>query len=170
MTPPEYLRKTNSNLILSYTNLVKVRQIAFSSGNTAQDYRFVMLKMSTDNVIPARPDRRKYLRQNAGTLKLCIRRKGLLRSFTKGEPVEWLNFNVHGLAFSCHSHFEINETVLLDIKTPSTTLHDIVAVIHNARKQAGKFRYGVQFYFGANSYMRSAEVRAHLLQIENELE
>lgn len=129
-----------------------------------------MLKMSTDKTIPAKPERRKYLRQNAGSLKLCIRRKGLLRSFTKGEPVEWLNFNEHGLAFSSESHFEINETVLLDLKTPCTTLHDIVAVVHNARKQAGKFRYGVQFYFGANSYMRSAEVRADLLEIEEELD
>ncbi|MEZ5525234.1 MAG: hypothetical protein R3E62_09805 [Pseudomonadales bacterium] len=126
--------------------------------------------MTQEKSIPAKPERRKYLRQNAGTLKLCIRRKGLLRSFTKGEPAEWLNFNGHGLAFACKNHFEINETLLLDLKTPKTTLHDIVAVVHNARKQAGKFRYGVQFYFGANSYMRSAEVRKFLQQIEEELE
>ena len=122
--------------------------------------------MTTDKAIPARPERRKYIRHNEGTLQLCIRRKGLLRSLSKREPAEWLNFNEFGLAFSCDTHFEISETILIDLKTPTSTLHDIVAIIHNARKQAGKCRYGVQFYFGANSYMRSAEVREKLLAIE----
>ena len=129
-----------------------------------------MLKMSNDKAIPASPECRKYIRQNADTLQLCIRRKGLLHSFSKREPVQWLNLNTHGFAFSSHSHFAINEIILVDFKCASTTLHDIVAVIHNARKQAGEFRYGAQFYFGANSYMRSAEVRAQLEQIEQELE
>lgn len=129
-----------------------------------------MQKMTTDKAIPAKAERRKYMRQNSGILKLCIRRKGLLRALSKGEAGEWLNFNEFGLAFSCQTHFQINETILLDLKTPSITLHDIVAIIHNARKQAGKLRYGVQFYFGANSYMRSTEVKAQLLQIEQELD
>ena len=99
-------------------------------------------------------------------VQLCIRHKGLLRSFNKGVPAELLNFNEFGLVFSCQTRFEINENILIDIKTPGATLDDLVAVVHNARKQAGKFRYGAQFYFGTNSYMRSAEVREHLLQIE----
>lgn len=125
-----------------------------------------MLNMNTDKAIPVRPERRKYMRHNEGTLQLCIRRKGLLSSFSKKESAEWLNFNEFGLAFSCDTHFEVNETILINLKTPSTNLHDIVAIIHNARKQAGKYRYGVQFYFGANSYMRSSEVRENLLAIK----
>ena len=58
----------------------------------------------------------------------------------------------------------------MDIKTPTTTINDVVAVVHNARRQAGLFRYGVQFYFGANSYMRCEEVKKSLLAIEKELE
>ncbi len=129
-----------------------------------------MPDMTINKAIPNKPERRKYMRHNGGVLKLCIRRKGLLRSFTKGEPAEWLNFNEFGLAFSCQCRFDINETVILDIKSPTITLNDIVAVIHNARRQAGSFRYGVQFYFGANSYMRSDEVRKKLLAIEKDLE
>jgi len=125
-----------------------------------------MLNMTTDKAMPTKLDRRKYMRHNEGTLQLCIRRKGLLHSFSKREPAEWMNFNEYGLAFSCGTPFDINETILIDLKTPTTTLHDIVAIIHNARKQAGKYRYGVQFYFGANSYMRSTEVRNDLLAIE----
>lgn len=126
--------------------------------------------MATEKNISDNPERRKYVRHNEGLLKLSIRRKGLFRSFTKGETAEWLNFNEFGLAFSCNCRFEINETIILDIKTPTTTLHDIVAVIHNARRQAGKFRYGVQFYCGANSYMQSDEVRKKLLAIKKELQ
>ena len=117
-----------------------------------------------------RPERRKYMRHNGGILQLCIRRKGLLHSFGKGEHAEWLNFNEFGMAFSCETRFQINETIIIDIKTPNTTANDIVAVIHNARRQAGLCRYGVQFYFGANSYMRSTEIKDKLLRIEAELE
>lgn len=129
-----------------------------------------MPNMTIDKAIQAKPERRKYMRHNDGVLQLCIRRKGLLRSFAKGEPAEWLNYNEFGLAFSCDTRFEINETIIIDIKTADITLNDMVAVIHNARRQTGSFRYGVQFYFGANSYMRSTEVRDKLLEIERELE
>lgn len=128
-----------------------------------------MLNMTIDKNMQSILDRRKYMRHNEGVLELCIRRKGLLHSFSKRESVEWLNFNEFGLAFSCDTHFDINETILIDFKTPPNCLHDIVAIIHNARRQAGKFRYGVQFYFGANSYMRSTEVREKLLAIEESL-
>lgn len=128
-----------------------------------------MLKITTEKNIPTRPDRRKYMRHNVDALQLSIRRKGLLHSFSRIESVEWLNFNEFGLAFSCDTHFDISETILIDFKTPPNCLHDIVSIIHNARKQGGKFRYGVQFYFGANSYMRSSEVRKKLLAIENML-
>jgi len=125
-----------------------------------------MLNMTTDKAIPAKPERRKFMRHNEGTLQLCLRRKGLMHSFNKREPVEWLNFNEFGLAFSCATHFDINETILIDLKTPFSTLHDVVAIIHNARKKAGEYRYGVQFYFGANSYMSSSEIREKLSAIE----
>ena len=129
-----------------------------------------MPNMTTDKAIQNKPERRKYMRHNGGILQLCLRRKGLLRSFTKGESAEWLNFNEFGMAFSCRSRFEINEAIIMDIKTPNIALHDVIAVIHNARRQAGIFRYGVQFYYGANSYMRSTEVKEKLLAIEQELE
>ena len=119
--------------------------------------------------MPTKLDRRKYMRHNEGALQLCVRRKGLLHRFSKGQSVECQNFNEFGLALSCDTLFDINETILIDFKTPLHCLHDIVAIVHHARRQAGKFRYGVQFYFGANSYMRSTEVRAKLLAIEESM-
>lgn len=129
-----------------------------------------MPNMIINKAIPAKPDRRKYLRHNEGTLQLCIRRKGVLHAFSKRTPAEWLNFNEFGLAFSCDTHFEINEKILIDLKTPTMTLHDVVAIVHHARRQAGKYRYGIQFYFGANSYMSSTETREKLLAIRDELD
>lgn len=111
-------------------------------------------------------ERRKYVRFNEGVMRVWIRRRGLLREFIKGEPAEWLNFNQFGLAFASKQQFEINDEIIIDIKTTTTTVSDLVAVIHNARRQAGKFRYGVQFYFGANSHMQSTEVRDLLDTIE----
>lgn len=125
--------------------------------------------MTNDKNMQSKFNRRKYMRHNEGELQFCVHRKGLMYSFNKRHTVEWLNFNEYGLAFSCDIHFDINETILVDFKTSPNRLSDIVAIIHNARRQADKFRYGAQFYFGANSYMRSSEVRKKLLAIEESL-
>lgn len=115
-------------------------------------------------------ERRKYVRFNEGMMRVWIRRRGLLREFIKGEPAQWLNFNQFGLAFASKRQFEINDELIIDIKTATVTVTDLVAVIHNARRQAGKFRYGVQFYFGANSHMQSNEVKELLDSIEELLD
>ena len=115
-------------------------------------------------------DRRKYVRFNVGALQLQCRRRGLLNQLTKPESVDWLNFNQFGFAFSSAQRFEINEKIIVSIKAQTCTLKDLVAVIHNARRQGGVFRYGAQFYFGANSYMKSPDIIEALAQIEGQLE
>lgn len=111
-------------------------------------------------------ERRKYVRYNEGVMDVWIKRRSLLREFIKGEPAEWFNFNQYGMAFSSNVHLNIHEEILMDIKVAHLSVHSLVAVIHNARRQAGKYRYGVQFYFGANSHMQSHEIKELLCQIE----
>jgi len=111
-------------------------------------------------------ERRKYVRYNEGAMHVWIKRRGLLREFIKGEAAEWFNFNQHGMAFSCSTHLNINEELLIDLKVGNLAVHSLVAVIHNARRQAGKYRYGVQFCFGANSHMQSHEIKELLCSVE----
>lgn len=115
-------------------------------------------------------ERRKYVRFNEGVMDVWIRRRGLLREFIKGEPVQWFNFNRYGMAFAGMAHLNIHEEILIDVKIGNLVASDLVAVVHNARRQAGKYRYGVQFYFGANSHMQSEEVKELLASFEQMLE
>ena len=120
--------------------------------------------------VPKMPERRKYIRFNEVVMNVFVKRNSIVHELIKGEPVEWLNFNRYGLAFACHRRFNINEKVLVDLKTKTLCVNNLVAVIHNARRQNKQFRYGVQFYFGANSYMNSAEMQDMLDTLEQTLE
>ena len=111
-------------------------------------------------------ERRKYVRYNEGAMQVWVKRRSLLREFIKGEAVEWLNFNQHGMAFASNIHLNIHEEVLINLKIGNFSIHALVAVIHNARRQAGKYRYGVQFSFGANSHMKSHEIKELLCAVE----
>jgi len=102
-------------------------------------------------------------------MKVCAKRRGLIREIRRGEKVEWLNFNRFGIAFSCLTRLDIQEKIILDIHTSQCKLKGLVAVVHNARRTSGKYRYGVQFCFGANSYMGSADIREALATLETDL-
>ena len=115
-------------------------------------------------------ERRKFIRLNEGKLQVCVKRCTLLDEFGKGEDVQWLNFNQFGIAFVSDVHYSINEKISLCLKTDSLKASNIVGVIHNARRHAGAYRYGVQFYFGANAYMRSSEAKALLTDLESLLQ
>lgn len=118
---------------------------------------------------PKLGERRKYVRFNEMLMNVLVKRNSIVHELIKGEQVEWLNFNRYGLAFACERHFNINEKILIDIKISALSITNLVAVIHNARRQNNKFRYGVQFYFGANSYMSSVEIQEMLDLIEQSL-
>mgnify|MGYP002713173294 CR=1 FL=1 len=114
-------------------------------------------------------ERRKYVRFNEGAMNVWIRRRRFLKEFIKGEPVNWINFNQYGMAFSSTTHLDVHEEILVNVKTTDISLTNLVAVVHNARRQAGTNRYGVQFYFGANSHMQCYETRELLALIEQRL-
>jgi len=131
--------------------------------------------MSSNHTSPAlstptaRNERRKFVRLNEGSMQVNVKRCGLLDEFGKGEDVEWLNYNQFGIAFVSKNHFNINEKLTLTLKTDTIKAPNLIGVVHNARRQAGKYRYGVQFYFGANAYMKSAEVKELLAALEDTL-
>jgi len=114
-------------------------------------------------------ERRKYMRFNQGAMSVWIRHRSFLKEFVRGEPVDWINFNQYGLAFSSTTHLAIHEEILVNIKASGIALNNLVAVVHNARRQAGVYRYGVQFYFGANSHMQCCETRELLALVEQQL-
>ena len=49
-------------------------------------------------------------------MKVCAKRRGLIREIRRGEKVEWLNFNRFGIAFSCLTRLDIQEKIILDIQ------------------------------------------------------
>jgi len=100
-------------------------------------------------------------------MHIHVKRNSIVHELIKGEQVEWMNFNRYGLAFSCERKFNVNEKILIDIRTSVLSITNLVAIIHNARRQNNQFRYGVQFYFGANSYMNSVEMQDMLDAIEH---
>ncbi len=114
-------------------------------------------------------EQRKYRCFNLDGMHIRVKHKGMLREFVKGVAVEWLNFNRCGLSFMSNRHFEIHERIVIDITTSNCAVRQLVAIIHNARKQAGIFRYGAQFYFGANSHMQTREIIEALQTIEQSL-
>lgn len=128
-----------------------------------------MQKNSYLTPVPKVNERRKYVRYNEVFMDVLVKRNSIVHELIKGEHVDWLNFNRYGLAFACNRRFNINEKILIDLKTSMLCLTNLVAVIHNARRQNNKFRYGVQFYFGANSYMSSVEIQEMLDVIEQAL-
>jgi hypothetical protein len=119
---------------------------------------------------PANIERRKYVRFSKVDMRIHVKRNSIVHELIKGERVDWLNFSRYGLAFACQRKFNVNEKILIDIKTSAHRITNLVAVIHNARRQNNLFRYGVQFYFGANSYMSSAEIQDVLDAIEQSLD
>ncbi len=111
-------------------------------------------------------DQRKYVRYNDGAMCICFKRQRFLHELRKAIEVDWINFNQYGFCFSTIIRLDMCEQIIVNIKTPATCLKGLVAVIHNARRQGGKYRYGAQFYYGANSYMQSPDVQDALARIE----
>ena len=119
-----------------------------------------------------RQDDRRSVRFQHGNLSVTVKRSGLFAGLPKPQRVEWMDYNRLGMAFESEGKFYLTSKVLLtlaisDVKDVS--LSKVVAHVRNIGIRSGskKYRYGVEFDYRANNYMKSTKVKNALVDIEN---
>ncbi|MBM4053070.1 MAG: hypothetical protein FJ264_00045 [Planctomycetes bacterium] len=104
---------------------------------------------------------------------MVVKRTGLSGFVQKPQIVNWMDFCRNGIAFVTNLKFNLGNKLCImltidDVK--QEIIEDIIGVVKNTKRvQDGQYRYGIEFDFEANDYMKSDVVRNGLMSIEESL-
>lgn len=111
-------------------------------------------------------ERRQYSRYSTRDMTASISFQDESSGEVCVEKVKPLDYHSYGISFETNLDFEIKRKISLDISKGRNHASDIICIVRNVMKQGDKNRYGLQFDFTANEYMRSEELEETLANIE----
>ncbi len=129
--------------------------------------------LSAGTLIDRRDSRRKNVRYAHGNLFVTVKRHGFMNRFLKPQIVNWMDFNQFGMAFISDHKYNAGSELLIELSIDDLddinkeSVSEVIGIVTNVRRDAGNYRYGVKFDFGANEYMKSDAVRQSLMSIEH---
>ncbi|MCF6149968.1 MAG: hypothetical protein E3K37_15045 [Candidatus Kuenenia sp.] len=117
--------------------------------------------------------RRKSVRYSRGNLCVVVKRTGISGFVQKPHIVNWMDFSLYGMSFVSDLKFYLGDKLCIVLAIDDAkqeAVGDIIGIVKNTKRvQNGQYRYGVEFDFEANDYMRTDDVRNGLLTIEESL-
>ncbi len=117
--------------------------------------------------------KRKLHRYEHGNLAVKVKKAGLLSVLFSPKIVSWLDFTQEGIAFISDNRYTIGTLLKLDLSLvgeQQIQTNNISAVVKNIQTRPEGFRYGLEFDFDQNNYMRTSEVKTALADMEQLLE
>ena len=112
-------------------------------------------------------ERRQHIRYSASSMSVNVVYEDKTTGVKRIERVKALDFNTMGLSIETNLLFNVGETICMEIANRNERLSDIVGIVCYLEEQIDNFRYGIQFDFGANSFMCSDEVEGALNNIQH---
>ncbi len=114
-------------------------------------------------------NRRQYFRYDAESLLLNIKQADVKRKTRKSDKTYALDFNHLGMSFSSRFSYDVFDDLEFKCTGNKRHISGIIGFICNINEFEGKYRYGVQFDYSYNEYMRSRDVKNTLINIEHAL-
>ena len=116
---------------------------------------------------------RKLQRFEHGNLVVKVKKAGLFSMLFSPRIASWLDFHQGGIAFISDKRYTIGTLLKLDLSIldqKRIQTNNIAARVKNIQIRPEGFRYGLEFDFEQNNYMRTSQVKTTLLDIEQLLE
>lgn len=129
----------------------------------------MMSNIETESLKDRQNSRRKAVRYAHGNLFVTVKRQGLIKIFQRPHIVNWMDFNLHGMAFVSDHRYKTGCELLIELSIDNSnkkSLSEVVGVVTNIKEDAGNYRCGIKFNFDANNYMKSDMVKQSLQSIE----
>lgn len=115
-------------------------------------------------------DRRIYARVPAISVTTKVKIKPTVLRVPDWESVTMIDYSQGGFAFISRDKFKLGQSIKIHIQLvieeTDITLKDIFGTIKSIALDGDTFRYGTEFDFGINDYMRSPHIQSKLSGIE----
>ncbi len=113
--------------------------------------------------------KRKLPRFEHGNLIVKVKKTGFISKLFPARIVSWLDFHKQGIAFISDQRYSINTLLELDLSITDKyqiKAQNIAALVKNCQIKPEGYRYGLEFDFESNNYMRTDQVKSKIISIE----